>query len=65
MGEGGGHRERKKDMTGEEKGRDIGEEVSKMKGDIKKEKVWCKKYYCVTLAKKEETVKRLEINAVE
>jgi hypothetical protein len=40
-------------------------EVSKMKGDIKKEKAWSKNYYCVKLAKKEETVKRLKINAVE
>jgi hypothetical protein len=45
MGEGGRgeHREKKRDMTGEEKGREIGEEVSKMKGDIKKEKAWSKK----------------------
>ncbi len=33
--------------------------------DIKKEKAWSKNYYCVKVAKKEEIVKRLEINAVE
>jgi hypothetical protein len=39
--------------------------VSKMGRDIKKEKAWSKNYYCVKVAKKEEIVKRLEINAVE
>ncbi len=45
-------------MTGEEKGREIRKEVSKMKGDIKKEKAWSKKL-CKG-REKEEIIKSLE-----
>jgi hypothetical protein len=36
-----------------------------MKRDIKKEKAWSKKYYCVKVAKKKKQSMILEINSVE
>jgi hypothetical protein len=55
---GEGQGKKKIDMTGEEKGREIRKEVSKMKGDIKKEKAWSKKL-CKG-REKEEIIKSLE-----